>query len=75
MRKDEKRDSKYVQLGQMIAGGGEQDKHLQGLYLKNVVISRGQKHPWCNLTQASFSGVTSGMNLAMRESVNEELLR
>lgn len=48
MRKDEKRDSKYVWLGQMIAVGGEQDKHLQGLYLTSAVISRGQKHLWCN---------------------------
>lgn len=61
----------------MIAGGGEQDKHLQRLYLKNVVITKGQIHPWCNFTQVNFSSVTSGMNLAIRKRVreNEELLR
>lgn len=67
MRKDEKRDSKYVWLGQMIAVGGEQDKHLQGLYLTSAVISRGQKHLWCNWTQVSFSGATLGIGLAMSE--------
>lgn len=77
MRKDEKRYSKYVQLGQMIAEGGEQDKHLQRSQLKNVVITKGQIHPWCNFTQVNFSSVTSGMNLAMQKKVkeNEGLLR
>lgn len=45
MRKDEKSDSKYVQLGQMVSGGGKQDKHLRGLYLKDVFITKGQIHP------------------------------
>lgn len=61
----------------MIARGGEQDKHLQGLYLKNVVFTRGLIHSWCNFTQVKFSSVTSGVNLATRKRVreNEELLK
>lgn len=67
MRKDERRDSKNVQLGQMIVWGEGEDKHQQGLYLKNVAIKKGQTYPQHKLIEVNFSSATPGINLATRE--------
>jgi len=51
----------------MVVWGEEEDKHQQGLYLKNSVINKGQTHPQHNITEVKFSNVTLGINLATRE--------
>lgn len=51
----------------MIVWGEGEDKHQQGLYLKNVAINKGQTYPHCNLTEVNFSSATLRINLATRE--------